>query len=242
MGVAAVVVALDIVVPDLDPQVVSSATLALLGVTAFVLLRDRRGRAELADLRQVAADALNDLPYDIIWQDNEWDIRDRQNATIRMTQRLRFTRNEVSTLPHWSSGDGDITRCVATWRRRSGDAWIEAPEIHELGTRNGKRILFSLGEEHSRGDMLDWCVERDAVGRFAGAHEEVTHEAKTDTEFPRRVRIYWPPGEPPSHIEMRLGGQPARRLQGKAEDGRIVVDETVVRLRKGERFVVSWNW
>lgn len=242
MSVAAVVVALDILLPNLDPEIVSSATLALLGATAFALLRDRRGQERLNAIGQVAEDALSDLPYDIIWQENEWDLRDRRNSTIRMTQRVRFTRSEVSTLPHRSSGDGEVTSCKARWRRATGDAWINAPEIHKLRTREGVRVLFSLGEEHERGDMLDWEVEREALGRFSEAHEEVTHKAKTDSEFPRKVRIVWPANEPPSHIELRVGSGPPKRLSGKLEGDRVFVEESVVRLRKDELFAVSWNW
>jgi hypothetical protein len=242
MGVAALVVALDILLPDLDPQIVSAATLALLGVTAFIMLRDRRHRGQLDALSQLASDAFSDLPYDILWQDNEWDLRDRSHTTVRMTQRLRFTRGNVSTLPHWSSGDGAITRCAAAWRRDSASGWIDADLIHELPTRNGARLLFSLGEEHARGDMLDWRVERDATDRFSSSHESVTHEAKTASDFPRRVRIVWPPGEPPTHVEMRLGDRPARRLSVRHDQGRAYIDETINQLAKDEAFVLSWNW
>lgn len=241
MVVAAVVVVLDIADPDLDPQVVRAATLALLGVMAFMLLRDREARGDLGELRQVARDALSDQPYRIVWQRNEWDLSDRHLATVSMTCGLRFTRNHESTLSHWSRGDGSITDCVASWRRPSGQ-WIKAVEIDKITARGGTKRVFSLGEEHARGDMLEWQVAREARDRFSSAHESVTHEAKAESDFPRTVRILWPPGEPPSHVEMRLGDRPAQTLSLKSEEGRTFIDETVGRLAEGEIFSISWNW
>jgi hypothetical protein len=241
MAVAAIVLVLH-VLDRVDAETVGSATLAMLGVTAFVLIRDRKSRAALDDLRQIAADAQSELPYDIVWQRNEWDIKDRKHATIRMTQRLRFTRNEVFTLPHRSSGDGKITRCDAMWRRPSEDEWIEARKVDELETATGDRLLFSLGEEQSRGDMIDWRVEREAVDRFSAPQEAVKHLAKSDSEFPRRVRIIWPRGQNPHHIEMRLGNHPAQRLRSRKKKGRHFIDETVQALHKGDSFDVSWKW
>ncbi len=159
-----------------------------------------------------------------------------------MNQRLRFTRNEVFALTHRSAGDGTITRCVAKWRRK-GSTWSEAPKIDEVETLDGNRLLFSLGEEQSRGDILDWCVERDAVDRFSARHEGIRHVAKTaDFKFPRRMRILWPPQEPPHHVEMRLGDRPAQRLAVRTKKGRAFIDETIQELRKGETLVVSWTW
>lgn len=241
MVVAAVILVLH-VLDKVDAETVGSVTLAMLGVTAFVLIRDRKSRTELGEVRRLAADAQSELPYDILWQKNVWDIKDREQATVRMTQRLRFTRNEIFTLPHRSSGDGEITRCVAKWRRPNETEWVEARQIDALETGDGNRLLFSLGEEQSRGDMIDWCVERDAVGRFSGSQESVGHLAKTASRFPRRVRIIWPKGQAPHHVEMRLGDHPAQRLRTREKKGRPYIDETIQALAKGSLFVVSWKW
>ena len=107
------------VLDKVDAEAVGSVTLAMLGVTAFVLIRDRNSRAELDELRQLAIDAQSELPYDIVWQKNEWDIKDRKQATIRLTQRLRFTRNEVFTLPHRSSGVSPTQRRCSSMAKRS---------------------------------------------------------------------------------------------------------------------------
>src|ERR1044071_3466555 len=111
---------------------------------------------------------------------------------VRMRRRIRFTRNQESTMTHWSWGPGKIIRCEAKWRRTSKDRWIEAKLIENLPPRNGDKLTFSLGREHARGDPLDWCVEIDAVDRFSDSHQSVSHEAKTESDYPRSVRIVWP--------------------------------------------------
>src|SRR5215213_2150815 len=162
-----------------SPEVVDGATLGLLGVTAIVLLRDRVGRDDLDGLRRLASDALSERPYEVVWQCNEWDLKDRDCATIRKTQQIRFTRDLVSSMDHWSAGPGKIERYEAKWKRPSGKQWIPAEKIHEFAARRGQKVTYSLDEEHSRGDMLDWCIERDAVGRFPDNHEGVSLEAGT---------------------------------------------------------------
>lgn len=242
MAVATAIVVLDIADSQLDEQVVSSATLALLGVTAFLLLRDRRSRVDLGELRQIATDALSDLPYDIIWQSNEWDLESRDKATVKMERRVRFTRNQLSTMAHWNTGPGRVLRCDARWRRTPDDSWVEAKLIDAFSVRGGKKQMFSLGQEHSRGDTLEWCVEMEVEGRFSDAHQSVIHEARVESDYPRSVRILWPATDAPSNVEMVLGEGPARPLALQSVDGRNLIEETVGRLRKDEIFKISWIW
>jgi hypothetical protein len=242
IAIAAVVAYLDITNPDLDAQKVSSATLALLGATAFILMRDRRSRADLSDLRKIAADALSDLPYDIVWQVNEWELKDRERATVRMRRGVRFIRHQESTMAHWSSGPGEITRCEAKWRRNAKKSWNEAKEIDSISVRRGKKRTFSLGMEQARGDRLEWCVEMDVLGRFSGANQSVTHEAKVASDYPRSVRIVWPADERPRDVVMTLGDRPASELRPKTRKRRAYIEETVGRLSAGEEFKISWIW
>lgn len=225
-------------------ELVDSAILALLGVTAIVLLRDRiqTGQSDLSDLRRLAGDAISDRPYEVVWQTKEWDLKDRENTAIKLTERLRFTRNDVATIAHWSSGDGEDTRNVAKWRRSEGTPWIDAKKIYEFPVRGGEKVIYCFDEEHSRGDMLDWCIERDAVRRFRTAHESVTTRARTKSDHPRVMRITWPADSPPSHVEIRFEGSPARSLSPRDKDGRAYVEEKIVGLDVGEAVELAWTW
>ena len=201
-------------------EVVDSAILGLLGVTSVVLLRDRVGRDDLDDLRRLAGDAISDRPYEVVWQNNHWDLKDREHTTIKVTEQLRFTRNDVATIAHWSRGDGVDERNDARWRRARGKPWIEAEKIYEFPVRNGKKVIYCFDEEHNRGDMLDWAIERDAVGRFPTKHEGVELHARTNSDHPRVMRITWPIDAPPSHVEIRHGELPARTLGLRRKAGR----------------------
>jgi hypothetical protein len=230
------------VVGSPSPEVVNSAILGLLGVTAIVLLRDRIGRDDLADLQQLAGDAISDRPYEVVWQTNHWDLRDRDRTTVKVTEQFRFTRNDVSTIADWSQGDGKVERYHGQWRRSENESWLPAKMIHKFSIRNGEKVIYSLDEEHCRGDELYWCVERDAIGRFPNPNESVSLEARTKSDHPRVMRITWPPDAPPSHIEIRFEGQPARTLSAKHKDGRAFVEEKIAGLPVGKAVKIAWTW
>jgi hypothetical protein len=238
-----IAVALGVIVLEVvgspSSEVVDSAILGLLGVTAIVLLRDRIGRDDLANLSQLAGDAISDRPYEVVWQDNHWDLKDRENTTIKVTEQLRFTRNDVASIAHWSSGDGADERNEAKWRRSKQTPWIPAKKIYEFPVRNGKKVLYCFDEEHSRGDMLDWCIERDAIGRFPTAHEMVQLRARTRSDHPRVMRISWPTDSPPSHVEIRHEGMPARTLATRRKNGRTYVEEKIAGLSVGEAVEIA---
>lgn len=230
------------IVGEPKPELIDAAILALLATTAIVLLRDRIGRDDLINLRQLAGDAISDRPYEVVWQENEWDIRSREHSTMRMTQQLRFTRNDVSTIAHWNQGDGHIERYSAKWRRSKRAAWIPATKIHTFPIHNGEKVIYSLDEEHCRGDMLEWCVERDAVNRFPGAHETASLEAKAKSDHRRIMRVTWPADAAPSHVEIKFKGAPARTLATRRKDGRPYVEEKIAHLAIGEVVEIAWTW
>jgi hypothetical protein len=230
------------VIGDPSRELVDSAILALLGVTAVMLLRDRGHRVDLDGLRQMASDAMSDRPFDVVSQENDWDLKDRDRATVRTTEQLRFTRNDVSMLTDWSSGDGSVVRYAAQWRRLDETVWLKAEKVHTLPIRNGEKVFYSLGEEHCRGDMLDWMVERDVVGRFPETRESVSLEARTKAEHPRVMRLTWPASSPPTHVEIRFRGKPARTLSPKRKNGRMQIEEMISELPVGEQVEIGWTW
>jgi hypothetical protein len=241
MGVAVGVVIAE-VVGSPSKEVVDSAILVLLGATAFVLLRDRDKRGELDDLRLLARDAISDRPYQVVTQVNHWDLKDRQRTTVRVTEQLRFTRNDVSTIADWSTGDGRVERYRGRWKRTENEAWLPAEMIHKFSIRNGEKVIYSLDEEHCRGDELHWDVERDAVGRFPNRNESVSLEARTNSDHPRVMHITWPPDASPSHVEIRVEGQPARTLATKRKNGRACVEEKIAGLPIGKTVKIAWTW
>ena len=241
IAVAAGVVVAE-VVGNPSMEVVDSAILVLLGATAFVLLRDRESRGELDDLRLLAGDAISDRPYQVVTQENHWDLKTRDRSTVKVIEQLRFTRNDVSTIADWSTGDGQVERYDGRWKRAKGEDWLPAMMIHKFAIRNGEKVIYSLDEEHCRGDELHWCVERDAVDRFPNRNESVSLEARTKSDHPRVMQIAWPPDAAPSHVEIRLEGQPARTLATRRKNGRACVEEKIAGLPVGKSVKIAWTW
>ncbi len=121
------------IVGEPKPELIDAAILALLATTAIVLLRDRIGRDDLTNLRQLAGDAISDRPYEVVWQENEWDIRSREHSTMRMTQHRRIMR---VTWPADAAPShveikfkGAPARTLST-RRKDGRPYIEEKIAH----------------------------------------------------------------------------------------------------------------
>jgi len=237
---AAVIVSLAVGNPS--SEVVNAAILGLLAAVALALLRNRSGAGGLDDLRRLARDAMTDRPYQVIHQTNEWDIRDRDHVKTRLSQELCFTRNDVSTIEHSSQGEGTVESYAAKWRRSATSEWIPAKKIHAMPIERGEKVIYSLEEEHCRGDVLEWCIEREAVGRFPRDHERVTLEAKAISSHPRVMKIIWPKERDPKHVEIRFGDQPAKPLKPKRRKGRLEVEEKISFRKIGEEVAILWNW
>lgn len=242
----AIVVALGVVVAEVvgDPSigVVDSAILILLGTVALALLRDRGSSRDLTAIRELADEAVSERPYIVVWQDTHWDLIDRDHVKVVGTEQLRFTRPEVSELFQWGIDSGTLEKVVAKWRRGRGGSWVAAEKIHEFPVRGGMKEIFSLNEEHNRGDMLDWCVEREILGQFPLSNESVQIEAATKSENPRALRITWPRGLKPTRVDIREGDRPARPLTPGMKNGRPYVEEKIFGLRIGETVKIEWSW
>jgi hypothetical protein len=232
---------------DPSRELVDSAILGVLGVTALVHLRDRSHRADLSHLLQLAGDAITDRPYEAVWQENEWDLRDPQTSFVTQTEQIRFTRNDVATNFHWAAGEGELLEDKAKWRPSEGKEWIPAPKIHEFSVRGGTKAFYSFDEEHCRGDMLEWCVERKYNGRFPTKHESVQLTAWVPSDHPRIMRIIWPTDAPPAHVQIRLitvrhGKEPARAITPRRREGRAFIEEKAPGMEIGDIVRVEWTW
>ena len=68
---------------------------------------------------------------------------------------LRFTHDRVSTMEHWSDGDGTVVGNNAFWRRVEGRKWMPAKKIYSMPMEGGENVIYCLEEQNSRGDMLE---------------------------------------------------------------------------------------
>jgi hypothetical protein len=251
-----------------DTTTVSSATLALLGVVAFVLLRDRGERealfgsrqhldrvlaglepslSELDDLKQIAEDALCELPYEVLSQTCEWDISSRDRSVAITTLRVRFIRGYISTMENWCRGSGKLEEWQGFWKFPRDAGWNEAEAIHEDGdVDGGTKKIFALDREHSRNDVIDWRVRRVAVGRFPKSSESVSLQPLApEADHPRRLRVVWPADRPPASVSLRYGQQETIALRpSRTEDDppRALVEQEINDLVRHGRVQVTWIW
>jgi len=221
---------------------VDTAILALLGAISIAILRDRGKSRNLDDLKRLAEDAVSERPYVVVWQENHWDLLDRQNARVTCVEEVRFTRQNISETFLWSNGPGTVERVRAKWRRSNRDTWVDGKKIDTLAVRGGTKEVFSFNDEHGRGDVLEWCVEREIRGQFPDVNEGVAVEAETKSDHPRSLRITWPPDARPSRVEIREGSRPARSLRPRTKNGRSYVEEKVAALKIGEIIKIDWSW
>lgn len=245
-AVFAIVVGLAVAVLQIagraSADAVDAAILGLLAVMAVILLRARQGRGELDEVKELARDALSERPFQMVWAKNEWDIQTRERAIITSTRRVRFIHDRVSTMEHWSDGDGTVVDYTAFWRRAEGRTWMPAKKIHSMPTEGGENVIYCLEEQSSRGDTLDWKVERKTDGRFPKEHERVSMKAEAKSDHPRQMRVVWPADVSPCNVELRYGTGPGRELSPRRKAGRMEVVEEVPRLAVGEVVEIRWFW
>lgn len=223
-------------------ELVDSAILVLLGAIAVAILRDRSKSSDLSDIRRLAEDAVCERPFVVVWQENHWDLVDREVARVTCIEELRFTRPRISENYLWSNGPGVVRDAKAKWRRSRGDAWVAGKKLYDLTTRGGIKEVFSFNDEHGVGDVLEWCVEREIAGQFPDANEGVALEAETKSDHPRGLRITWPEDLKPTRVEIREGDRPARSLQLRTKDRRAYVQAKVSGLNIGEIVKIDWSW
>lgn len=223
-------------------EVVDAAVLATLGTVAIVLFRDRLDRGSTAALEQLASDAISDRPFEVVSQEKEWDLVDRDHAVVTKTEEIRFTRKEVATKAEWDDSDGSVEEAVGRWRRDAAMPWIDAEVVHDFRVRGGKKTIYCFNEEHSRGDTLEWQTQVKAFRRFSAPHESVSMTANTKADHPRTLRLMWPERMPPNRVEIRHGSKPAAKLQVRRKNGRSYVEEKIVGIPVGEMVKIEWTW
>ena len=243
MVISAVVVVLEIA-GEPKTSLVNGTILALLGVTAFILLRDRGGRRRVDEIADFVADLHSDLPYEIQTETNRWDIRDRgASATFKQTKRLRLLRNYVSTLDHWTtSSSGRVTACESRWKLHSSPAWSTAPTVRKFPIDSGDKYIFSLDSSRTRGEILDWEVTRELRDRFPEDRESVSVKVR-NIAHELRLEVAWPTDRDPLSVEVNRGGRPGQIIRPERNnDGCLQTVEEFADHRLGEEISIEWTW
>lgn len=230
---------------DPNDELLASLTLTLLGVLAFVLLRDRRQISGLDDLKVIAARALSNRPYEVQAETITWDLTSREEATYEKTQRLLFTRDNVTTLDHWTiggPGPASVVSCDGNWRIDGDDDWLCADQVHAFDIRNGKTFVFCFNREFHKGDAIEWRVTRGLHGRFPAPSEAVASKSATPTGSRRRMKILWPAGIKPTMVQLAVHSESPRTVNPSYEGGRWVYEVEVPHGKPDDEARISWHW
>lgn len=246
IGAATLTVILELV-GDLSDDTIRTTTLALLGVVAFILARERNARHDLEAIAAFVEDHRSDRPYEVQSQVHRWVIENEgARTTAQKTQKLRFTRNEVSILDMWRKGDGATERCVGHYRLgMPNSSWREVGVVAQFPAREGTKYIFCLGEERHRDDVLEWRVTRELTGAFPPGLQAVGVKVKTASLRPR-IEIEWDDSREPREVELeqqdprgntvRTALPPTEKPSGGYEVSHEVAGEV------GTTAKVWWQW
>jgi hypothetical protein len=234
-------------------DVLTAATLTLLAVLAFAIVRDRAARKSLvAGTRQVQEaiaqidDSISSLrtgePYRVLTQLVEWDLitDDGEFAVVRKTMRLRFLQNDVASLMDFVQTDGRVSNATYSPGRK----------VDEFTVAGRRYDLVSLRRLMQAGDELNFEVYREVHGSFPGSQEWVSASVLTPTEV-LTIKLTWPKDRPPkSEVRVEHSTAAGRHLNfarrdidiTELPDGRTRLSHVVDQPAEGTTVSILWDW
>jgi hypothetical protein len=228
----------------------AAATLVVLSVLAFSLLRERLLRIEanknienLGTRLDETTDAVNAIqsgnPYSVLVHETTWDIAETDGSLVcaTRTKEIRIDQNNVFALYDFSTGDGerDIEyspgKCVSKFTGHGGKEYD----------------LIDLGRIYNRGERLDFKVKRTVRDGFLSDREIVAVDTRDATER-MTLKIFWPANRPPTSLILGRG-TPSHDWKNedvlsevKQEGGRPTYRVDIYSPDKGGSTTIEWEW
>lgn len=221
---------------------VDAVTVAILAVVASTLARERHARQGMGEVVAFIEEQRSDRPYEVQSQTTKWEINDDgTRAVLTRTQRLRFTRNEVSVLDAWSKGAGTIEKCEGAYRLdtpNSGWRTVEASE--PFPARMGTKYDFCLGHEKKRGDIMHWRVIREMKNAFPGLQESLTLRIRSPSVKPE-LEVIWDQSREPTDIRLIQDGNETTIEPSRTPSGGYRVSHEIAG-KVGTAATIAWHW
>lgn len=221
------------------------ANLALLGVLAVVLFRERWVRVDAQERADRSVSALaSDRPWQVLEEELHWDITDRLLATATATREIRFTQPESVSVYEFQSTPpgGNLLMHKCEGRRRKTDTPRNLPILGKITGELGRSYtLISLERIYTLGDHLHWTSVRKLQGYFPGKTENVSKNIMMPTDH-LTMRVVWPPDCAPHEVRLERTGEQPRVLDTRIKGGRAVVVATISDARLGETISIAWDW
>lgn len=227
----------------------TSATLFVLAVLGFSLLRERSMRLkangrldkigeQIAETQQAVKSLHTGHPYHVLLDEVTWDIvqPDGDIAHVRRLKKLKFDQNNVLSLYEWSARDGTQENVVYAPGEKVGPT---------LNVEGKQYSLIALPRFYSRDEALDFCVTRTARGTFMGNREGVSVESM-DIIAQLVMTVIWPSARPPESVRLKWvsasGDRQSQDMTLETKDGRPSLTIKVREPEKGSTNEIEWDW
>jgi hypothetical protein len=242
------------VVDVLEQDGLIEATLAVLSVLAFALVRERilRGRVDeqLGDIERAvqsvdqtvaALDAGHQ--YYVANDHAKWEINADDGALAQATRRkeVKVVVNNVLTLLHYSAPTGteENVRYEVDGR--------QAPVLQRFHMQGKRYALVFLGRVYGRDEELEFVAHRTLRDVFVDPVNSVSVTTE-DVTARLRMTIIWPLGRAPTavRLERTIAGsaqiQPLPPGLVKDEDGKPTLHFDIPHPERGCRTALAWDW
>lgn len=176
-----------------------AATLLVLSVVAFSLLRERSQRLRTAKSMEDLGDKVaateqsvqalhSRSPYHVIRDESVWDI-ERADGTLVLCHRrkkIRLLQDDVLALYDWGWSDG----------QEDAPEYTGAEKVDNFTAEGKSYSLLSLRRFYPRNAIVDLGIRRTMRNALTANQERINHNTLDRTEL-LIVIVIWPAARPP---------------------------------------------
>jgi hypothetical protein len=225
----------------------TEATLVVLGVLAFGVIKERFERRRLAEQidRSVALVAAT-KPWQVLYEHMLWDLESQDQATATVEKEMLITQDEVMSVYEYQY-NAPGRDAVREYRGGvQGRPLQDLPIIRkDFAGLNGRFYrLISLERVCRVGEIMRIESVRKLEGRFPGPQENVSKEVAAPTTR-LSIEVVWPAGRKPRGVWIEQTGQPQRMIhlsRLSRRGGRWKYKEEFATPNPGERIALRWDW
>jgi hypothetical protein len=232
----------------LEGDALTTATLGVLVVVAFSLVRERTLRLNASKrIDEAVAEAVRTRadvkllesghPYHVVASESTWDLRADGSVRVLRWKRLRFAQNDVIAVVDWSTGDG--TALNITYK--------PGKVVHNFVVEGRNYSLVALDRPYARDEEQDLIIERERRATFVKSPDRVWVYCLDPTTM-MRATVRWPLTRPPTAVrflrrsDQERGRPVVVRPLKSDQDGRMEFTAEISEPSRGERFCIEWDW
>jgi hypothetical protein len=232
----------------LEGDALTTATLGVLVVVAFSLVRERTLRLNASmRISETLAESIRTRedvklldsghPYHVVVSESTWDLRDDGSVRVIRWKKLRFAQNDVIAVVDWATGDGTPTQT----KYKPGRL------VHTFAVDGRNSTLVALDRPYARDEEQDLLIERTREQAFLKSPDRVWVFCLDPTSL-MRITVRWPTSRPPSAVRFLRrsdsdSGRPVVVQPVRSEeDGRLEFTAEIPEPVRGERMCIEWDW